>query len=63
MGRPTHDQLATLRQAGWIPREGNIKGGGKTWPASLFLLLPGNCLDANFSEGAAVRSILVFEVK
>jgi hypothetical protein len=40
MGRPTHDRLATLRQVSWITREGNREGGGKTWPASLFSLLP-----------------------
>src|SRR6266404_4680532 len=35
--RPTHDRLAALRQASrYFPETGKPKGGGKTWPASLF---------------------------
>jgi hypothetical protein len=35
MGRPTHDRLAALRQAGRISPKGE-RGGGTTWPASSF---------------------------
>jgi len=37
IGRPTHDRLAALRQAGRTSPKGE-RGGGTTWPASSFYL-------------------------
>src|SRR5436309_1019637 len=40
ISRPTHNRLAALRQAGrCFPETGKLKGGGTTWPASLFLFI------------------------
>src|SRR5580700_5195679 len=51
IGRPTHDRLAALRQAGRTSPKGE-RGGGTTWPASSFYL---NLLSITYPRDSSTR--------